>query len=144
MRRNRSLLPLAIGCLAYLAFAIATMDPADAVRYAIPSMPLIALLFCCGVKGGEEAAPGLREESAASQQSSGVFRRPGAAASPLVLLTIVYVAGAVWYAWPVLRARATSASPPYAAAQWIRTHVPKDAVILYDLQLRPQAKVRAT
>jgi len=40
----KSYAPLAVGCLTYLAFAIATMDPADAVRYAIPSLPLIALL----------------------------------------------------------------------------------------------------
>jgi len=43
-RSYKSYAPLAVGCLVYLAFAIATMDPADAVRYAIPSLPLIALL----------------------------------------------------------------------------------------------------
>ncbi|MFL6245591.1 MAG: hypothetical protein ACJ74H_06175, partial [Thermoanaerobaculia bacterium] len=48
IRRNARLLPLACGSLVYLAFALATMDPADAVRYAIPSLPLIALLGSAG------------------------------------------------------------------------------------------------
>ncbi|HEU4887157.1 MAG TPA: hypothetical protein VFV49_04670, partial [Thermoanaerobaculia bacterium] len=44
IRRDRRLIPLAVGSLVYLGFALATMDPADAVRYAIPSLPLVALL----------------------------------------------------------------------------------------------------
>jgi hypothetical protein len=112
-RRNRNALPLAIGCAIYLAFALATMDPADAVRYAIPALPAIALF----------------------------------AAVPLVKVSIVgvlvgaaYCAGAVYYTLPVLRTRATSEAPPVLAAKWIRAHVPRNALVLYDLPLRPHAE----
>jgi hypothetical protein len=115
IRRNRRLLPLAIGALAYLAFALATMDPADAVRYAIPSLPLLAML-------------------------AGVTL----AAIPLELVTTLivagYAAGAYLYTLPVLRARATSASPPVRAAQWIAKNVRPGTLVLYDLELRPQAE----
>lgn len=100
---------LAAGCLVYLAFAAATMDPADAVRYAIPALPLLALL----------AALALRR---------------------VPWLAVAYAAGAVWYAYPLLHARATSDSPPFAAAQWIRRHVPQDTVIVFDAPLRPHAE----
>jgi len=43
-----TLLTLVLGYA--MAFALATMDPADAVRYAIPSLPLIALLLYLAVR----------------------------------------------------------------------------------------------
>lgn len=98
--------PMLVSSVVYFAFALATMDPADAVRYAIPALPFIALL----------AATALR-------------RAPW--------LAILYAAGAYAYAFPVLHARATSDAPPAAAAAWIRSNVPRDAVILYDLSLGP-------
>jgi hypothetical protein len=104
----RSTYPLLVGCLVYLAFALWSMDPADAVRYAIPSLPIVALLA-----------------------ARGMARVP--------LLAMVYVVGAYWYALPVLRARATTPAPPAAAAEWIKTHIPKDAVVLFDGHLAPQA-----
>jgi hypothetical protein len=115
IRRNRRLLPLAVGALAYLAFALATMDPADAVRYAIPSLPLMAFLAAVTL-----------------------------AAIPFELVTAVavagYAAGSYLYAVPVLRTRATTASPPVQAAQWIEKNVPRNTVVLYDLPLRPHAE----
>ena len=105
------LIPLAAGCLAYLAFGLATMDPADAVRYAIPSLPLTALL--AGVA---------------------LARIPLA-----LLLAPAYAAGAYWYASPVLRTRATTTSPPVAAAEWIVANAPSNAVIVADRPLRPHA-----
>lgn len=101
-------LPLFAGSLVYFAFALATMDPADAVRYAIPALPLVAFL----------AALALRK---------------------IPWLAIAYVAGAYFYAFPVLRARATSDAPPAAAARWIERNVPRNAAIFYDLALRPHA-----
>jgi hypothetical protein len=115
IRRNRRLIPLAIGALVYLAFALATMDPADAVRYAIPSLPLIALL----------AATALTRVHIA-----------------LATLALFYAIGSVWYASPVLRSRATSASPPAAAIRWIEANVPKNAIVLYDPPLWPHASVQ--
>ena len=112
LRKNKLAWPLATGCIVYLAFALATMDPADAVRYAIPALPAIALF----------------------------------AAVPLVKFALIgaligasYFAGAINYTLPVLRARATFAAPPVLAAKWIRAHVPKNAIVLYDLPLRPHA-----
>jgi hypothetical protein len=84
------------------------MDPADAVRYAIPSLPLIAFL----------AARGLNRVPA---------------------LAILYVAGAYWYAMPLLRVRATTPAPPTAAARWIQEHVPRETVVLFDMPLAPHA-----
>jgi hypothetical protein len=110
--RLRMTLPLAIGCLAYLAFALWSMDPADAVRYALPSLPLVALL----------AALALTR------------------VRPLAVLAIVYACGAWWYASPVLRTRAVVPSPPAASATWIMATVPRDAVVLYDNPLWPHSR----
>ena len=113
--RLRKLLPLGIGAAAYLAFALATMDPADAVRYAIPGLPFVAVLAGIAITSIPfEALP--------------------------VAATVGYVAGAYLYALPVIRTRATSIAPPVAAAAWIRTHVPRNAVVLYDMPLRPHAE----
>ena len=101
---------LAAMTLIYLTFAIATMDPADAVRYAIPALPFIALL--------------------------------AASSFPRVMWAgvVLYAIGAVWYCFPILHARATQPSPPAAAMQWIQKNIPRDTVILYDLDLRPHAE----
>jgi hypothetical protein len=112
LRKTKLALPLAAGCAIYLAFALATMDPADAVRYAIPALPAIAMLI---------AVPLVKLEVIG------------------FLIAATYGFGAVDYAMPLLHARATSEAPPVSAAKWIRAHVPKNAVILYDLPLRPHA-----
>jgi hypothetical protein len=123
MRRNRRVIPLAAGTLTYLAFALATMDPADAVRYAIPTLPLIALLAATALCAFMANAPLIRDSNW------------GMAVVPVLL----YAIGAVHYTFPVLHARATSLSPPAAAARWIAQHVPRNAVVLYDLTLAPHA-----
>jgi hypothetical protein len=105
---RRSTGPLAVGCLVYLAFALATMDPADAVRYAIPSLPLIALLA-------------------------------GTALARVPVAVLLYVAGAYWYAMPVLQTRARTPAPPTAAARWIQANVPRDTLVLFDMPLAPHA-----
>lgn len=112
LRRNRKIVPLAAGAIVYLGFAITTMDPADAVRYMIPALPFVAILVAIA------------------------FTR-----APIVgvIVAVAYALGSYWYAMPVLRARATSASPPVVAAEWIRAKVPRNAIVLYDLPLRPHA-----
>jgi hypothetical protein len=111
LHRFRPWMPLAAGCLAYLAFALKTMDPNDAVRYAIPSLPLIALLAAMAL----------------------------ARVPFLPLAALLYAGLAFRYASPALLPRARSASPPTAAAAWIEAHVPKNAVILFDPSLGPHA-----
>lgn len=112
LRRNAKVIPLAAGAIVYLAFAVATMDPADAVRYMIPALPFVALLVAIA------------------------FARVPVVG---VIVAVAYALGSYWYAMPVLRARATSSSPPFIAAQWIRANVPRNAIVLYDLPLRPHA-----
>ncbi len=118
IRRDRRILPLAIGSLVYLGFAIATMDPADAVRYAIPSLPLVAVL-----------AP-----SAFTR-----FRRTSFTIVGIVVV-VLYAIGSLRYTYPVLRARTTSPSPPVSATRWIKANVPRNAIVLFDLPLRPHAE----
>lgn len=118
IRRDRRILPLAIGSVVYLGFAIATMDPADAVRYAIPSLPLVALL-----------APGALTR----------FRRTSLTSVGIVVV-VLYAIGSFRYTYPVLRARATSPSPPVSATRWIKANVPPNAIVLFDLPLRPHAE----
>lgn len=113
IKKNVKVVPLTIGAAVYLAFALATMDPADAVRYAIPSLPAIALFAAVPIV--QLAAIG-------------------------ILIAIAYASGAMAYALPVVRARATTDAPPSAAAKYIRSHVPRNTIVLYDLPLRPQSE----
>jgi len=53
---HRTPYPLLAGCLGYLAFALWSMDPADAVRYAIPSLPIVAFLAARGLRRVPAAA----------------------------------------------------------------------------------------
>lgn len=113
-RRERRLLPVIVMAAVYFTFALLTMDPADAVRYTLPALPAVALL-------------------AAASLSS---RRLAIVALACV---IGYGAASRAYTNPIIRDRTTGASPPVAAAAFIRQSVPRDAVILYDPPLRPHA-----
>jgi hypothetical protein len=136
VRRNRRLIPLACGSLVYLAFALATMDPADAVRYALPTLPFLALLAATTLRNAG-VAPRSRPEAddeRRQRDAAGISRRD--AGVPLVLL---YVVGSVYYAYPLLHARATTLSPPAQAARWIEANVPKNGIVFYDAPLWPHA-----
>lgn len=111
--RAKRLLPLAIMGAVYLAFALATMDPADAVRYALPSLVAVALFAAVALTSLHHAA---------------------------WLALAAYAIGAYLYASPLLRARAHTPSPPVAAAAALRALVPRHSIVLYDLQLRPHAE----
>ena len=75
----------------HVAIGIAFVDPAEGVRYAVPSLLLTSMV----------AAEGLR-----------ALRAGWIGAAVLVVLS-------VWYAFPVLRDRVTRPSPPVAAARAI-------------------------
>jgi hypothetical protein len=92
------------------------MDPADGVRYALPAHPGIALLAILGLGA----------------------LRPLARAD--WILVAAYSVGAYFYASPILRQRTMMASPPVAAIRHLRATAPKNAVILYDLPLKPHAQ----
>jgi hypothetical protein len=137
IRRNRRLIPLACGSLVYFAFALATMDPADAVRYALPALPLIAYLAATTLRNAG-VSPAGSAASSPPPPGGAPGRRPASrrdAGVPVLL----YAIGAVWYAYPLLHARATSLSPPAQAARWIEANVPKNGIVFYDAPLWPHA-----
>lgn len=119
-RRRFEALPLATLCTAQLAACLLLMDPADAVRYALPWMLGVAF-------------------AAAAGAAAATRRWQFAAWAPLALTGVVVGAGAA-EAWPVLAARFESASPPALAAEWAVGHVPHDATILSDPDMAAHAR----
>jgi hypothetical protein len=119
-RRDRRFVPIAVMAVVYLLFALVMMDPADGVRYALPSLPFVTLLVMV-------ALDWLRVRSRDWLLDWGVI--------------LLYGVGAFAYTAPVLEARASSPSPPVQAIEYIRRTVPRNAVILHDLDLRPHAEL---
>ena len=93
-RRRSAASPLAVLTVFDLAVASLIMDPADAVRYALPSLLGVAFAAAVGVRG-PGAAGGLRAAARWSRP-----RRPADRG------------GSIAYAWPVLAVRTTDAPPP--------------------------------
>jgi hypothetical protein len=118
-RRLRVVLPVIVMSVVYLAFALMMMDPADGVRYALPALPGIALLAAIGID---------------------FLRRLSREMLVDWALLALYAFGAYAYTGPLLRQRASEPSPPYAAIQYLRSVAPRNAVILYDLPLKPHAQ----
>ena len=113
-KRMLTALPLLVMTAVYLGFALVTMDPADAVRYVLPTLPCVAFLAIMAFE---------------------VDRLKPVA----LLFVLAFAVGAVMYTLPVLRQRRATPSPPVAAIQHLRRVAPRNAVILYDLPLRPHA-----
>ena len=102
---RRTVIPFVVFTFEHLGFAIAAMDPADAVRYSLPALPLFALL----------AALGLR------------FARV-----PWWIGTAVIAGLSAWYVSPILIDRVTTPSPIVAAARYVNANVPRNAIVLYE------------
>jgi hypothetical protein len=117
-RRAWLALPLLVLAAVNLAFALVAMDPADAVRYALPSLLGVAWL----------AAEGLAAIGAATR-----LRWLPATAG------VALCAGFVGFTAPILVPRATSPSPPARAAAWARVHLPPRALVLVAPPLVPHA-----
>jgi hypothetical protein len=115
-RRLWNVLPVVAMTAVYLAFAMWMMDPADGARYAMPAHPGIALLAILGIES-------LRGVSRAGWVLVGAF-----------------AIGAYLYAAPILRQRTASPSPPVAAIRYLRSVAPRNALILYDLPLKPHVQ----
>ncbi|HET9765524.1 MAG TPA: hypothetical protein VFS60_01680, partial [Thermoanaerobaculia bacterium] len=90
-RRRLAALPLLVLAAVDLAFALRVMDPADAVRYALPSLLAVSLLAVVGLYA-----------------LAGLVRLPALAPLGAVLL----IAGFVAYTFPILSERSTLPSPP--------------------------------
>jgi hypothetical protein len=116
--RRIGALPLAVLCGVDLAFALAVMNPMDAVRYALPS--LIGVAFAAAV-GCEALARRTRVPFAVW---------PAAA---------LLCAGFIVYTEPFLAVRTTTDSPPVQAARWIERSVPKGAALIVEAELDPHA-----
>jgi hypothetical protein len=115
-RRNRAdLLPLLVLTVVHVAFALGAMDPADAARYSLPSMLLIALLAALGLS---------------------LIRIRALAWVALV----AFASASLAYVWPIIGTRHTIDSPPFQAATYASSHLTPDTVVLYDLSLRPHAE----
>ena len=117
-RRRIAALPLLVLAAVDLAFALRVMDPADAVRYALPSLLAVSFLAVVGLY----ALAGLVRLRALAPL--------GAAA---------LVAGFVVYTYPILEERSTLPSPPVQAARWAATHLPPNAQVLVAPPLVPHA-----
>jgi hypothetical protein len=122
-RRRSTAIPLAVLTAFQLAVCLLIMDPADAVRYALPSMLGIAFAAAVGM-----------------QALARLVRVPAAAArlAPL-LVTLLIVAASIAYAWPVLAVRSRTLSPTISAVRWARRNVPAKSVILAGEDMAPQA-----
>lgn len=116
--RRRETIPLAIGCGIYLAVALRIMDPADGVRYALPSVVAVAFFAALGAA------------SIAPRLTRGLI--------PWTVVAFVAV-GSYLYLRPFLRQRVTSDSPPVQAARYAVQAFPPDAVALFELPLWPHA-----
>jgi hypothetical protein len=118
-RRLWIVVPVVVMSTVYLAFALRMMDPADGVRYALPAHPCVALFAILGID---------------------LLRRLSRGVLADWVLIGLYAAGSYLYCGAILRQRADSVSPPVAAIRHLRSIAPKNAVILYDLPLKPHAQ----
>lgn len=118
-RRLRVALPVIAMSAVYFAFALAMMDPADGVRYALPALPGVAFLAALGIAFLRRVTKDLFVDWA---------------------VLALYAFGAYTYTGPLLRQRTQSDAPPFAAIKYLRSVAPRNAVILYDLPLKPHSQ----
>jgi hypothetical protein len=114
-----TLLPLVIFTIAQAVFELRYMDPADAARYSLPMMILIALLAVLGLD---------------------VVRRSVKIDATPVIVTAILVIATLAYVWPLVVERAKAASPPAAAAAFANASLPANSIIGYDIALKPHAE----
>lgn len=107
-----AILPLAVLAGAQLVVCLLVMDPADGARYALPVVLGVAFLVAQGLPRRAELAWGLA--------------------------AVILIDSAV-YAWPVLRARSTTLSPPAQAQDWVRRNLPAKAMLLVTHDMEAQA-----
>lgn len=118
-RRLGAAWPIVAVSAIHLVFTIATSDPADGVRYQLPSQMAVALFASLGI--------------------AVLARGAGAPRAGLVVATGALLVGYGAYAWPVVHPRATEPSPPARAIAWANDRIPRGAIVLWDASLRPHA-----
>src|SRR4051794_19831298 len=102
-RRRTAALPLAVLTAFQIAVCLLIMDPADPVRYALPTLLGIALGAAGGAKSGARPAGA----------------RGGAWPAP-----VLWAGGGIISAGPVLAARSGMIPPPVSAIRWAERNVP--------------------
>lgn len=113
---NRKLWPLVVFSAVHIAFAMIVMDPADGVRYSLPSMALVALI----------AALGLGKLAQWTEL-------------PATWIGVAFFAAvSLWYTRPIIAERTRQASPVVAAATYANAKLPRETVVLYAAGLRAQ------
>jgi len=116
--RRKAALPLAVLCTAQLAVCLSVMDPADAVRYALPWVLGVAFAAAVGC-------------AVLAQR----FRRP----ATVWILVAAILAVSAFFAAPVLEVRASGPSPPFQAAEWVKRNLPPKTMLLVDEEMAPHA-----
>lgn len=114
--RRREAIPIAVAGLAYIAFALAVMDPADGVRYAIP---FVLVVGGAAGMGAWWLAPRMR--------------------MPVAAMLALFAGGSLVYCSSLLSQRGSSTSPPVRAAEFARKTFPPKSVAIYELPLWPHA-----
>jgi len=122
LRREKlrsTLWPLIAFTIVQLIFELGWMDPADAARYSLPIMILIALLAALGLD---------------------VIRRSVKIDSTPMIVTALLAIATLVYVWPLAGERTKVASPPAAAAAFANVNLASNSVIGYDVSLKPHAE----
>ena len=117
-RRRWAALPLLTLTALHIAVGLLVMDPADGVRYALPSVLGTAFLAAVGAADLARLA-----------------RVPRLAYASVALVAV----GAVVYAGPLLAVRSSTASPPARAAAWAKGALPRGTVVLWEGDLVPHS-----
>jgi hypothetical protein len=116
--RSRAVLPLVALGAGDLLLCVVALHPADAVRYALPSLLLVAFLSAAGlVELGRRLARGF---------------------VPYLVVALL-VAGFVVYAAPLLRARTRTPSPAMQAVTWGNAELPATSAVMVEPVLAPFA-----
>ncbi|MEA2344748.1 MAG: hypothetical protein QOF63_2917, partial [Thermoanaerobaculia bacterium] len=122
LRRDKlrsTLWPLVAFTIVQLLFELGWMDPADAARYSLPIMILIALLAVLGLD---------------------IVRRSVKVDATPAIATTIFAIATLAYVWPLVGARTKVPSPPAAAAAFVNANLPANSVIGYDVALKPHAE----
>jgi uncharacterized membrane protein YfbV (UPF0208 family) len=122
LRRDKfssTLWPLVAFTIVQFIFELGWMDPADAARYSLPIMIVIALLAILGLD--------------VVKRSVKIDATPAIVTAILAIATLAYV-------WPLVGSRMRVPSPPAAAAAFANANLPANSVIAYDVSLKPHAE----
>jgi len=122
LRRDKlrsTILPFLVFAVVQLIFELGWMDPADAARYSLPLMILVAFLAALGFD---------------------VIRRSAKFSTAPWMVTTILAAAALFYVWPLVGARTEIASPPAAAAAYANANLMPNSVIGYEVALKPHAE----